>query len=93
MPKFHLAPTLSHDGLTIDDGQIVIHQRTLGKGDISIRPSDVTEVRASHSQGDLPFLQGSINLRVGGKKYVLRRLPKKDRDAAMIALQEAIASP
>jgi hypothetical protein len=90
---FHLAPTLSRDGLTVDGGQIVIHQRTAGKGDISIRASDVTEVRPSHSQGDLPFLQGSINLRVGGKKYVLRRLPKKERDTAVGALREAIAAP
>jgi len=93
MIKFHLKPSLFHDGLTIEDGQVIIHQRTLGQGDIIIPLRDVTEVRGTQGIGGPLVIQGSLHLRVGSKKYALRHLPKKQRDAALRALQEAIAAP
>jgi hypothetical protein len=91
MSNFHIGRSLSHDGLTIEDGQLIIHQKGF-KGDIFVRPRDVTEIRASRSMYDIPFLQGTLNLRVGGKKYVLRGLPKGQRDAALRALGKLVAS-
>jgi hypothetical protein len=77
------------DGLLVEGNLVVIRQR-MGKGDITVRAADITEVRGSRSMGELPFLQGTLNLRVGGKKYVLRRLPKKQRDIAINALRAAM---
>ena len=92
MPAFDLKPSSQfHDGLLIDGNSVVLRQRT-GRGDISIRASDITEIRASRSAGDIPFLHGSLNIRVGSKKYVLRRLPKGQRDQALQALREAMAA-
>jgi hypothetical protein len=92
MSDFHLARAATfHDGLSIEKGMVIIHQRGFS-GDITIQGKDITEVRGSRSQGDIPFMQGSINLRVGNKKYVLRRLPKAKRDAALIALRRVMVA-
>ncbi|MCJ7510780.1 MAG: hypothetical protein MUP14_07840 [Dehalococcoidia bacterium] len=92
MSEFRLARAATfHDGLSIEKGTVTIHQKGF-KGDITIQARDITEVRASRSQGDIPFLQGSINLRVGTKKYVLRRLPKGKRDAALVALRRVMVA-
>jgi hypothetical protein len=93
MPEFDLKTSEGfRDGLLVDGNMVVIRQRGPRRGDITIRASDITEVRASRSAGDIPFLHGSLNLRVGGKKYVLRRLPKAQRDVAVNVLRKAMAT-
>lgn len=90
--RFTLASTLRRDGLTIDESTVTIHQRTMGKGDVTIPAQEITHV-STHMPGlTLPLMQavGTLELRVGSKKYALRRLPVDELKEAEAALRDVI---
>lgn len=64
-----------YDGLSIDDKFLLIHQRR-GKGDVTIPFSQITGVTSFTKKGFL-FSRDTARLQitVGGKRYVVRRLP------------------
>jgi len=78
---------LGHDGLTINEGVMTIHQRTLGKGDVSFRTADITAIEVKTPFSITPR-GASLNLRVGTKKYVIRHLTKDEARAAEKELLE-----
>jgi hypothetical protein len=90
--RFTLASTLRRDGLTIDDSTVTIHQRTMGKGDITIPAKEVTHVSTHRPALTLPLLEavGTLELRVGSKKYALRRLPLTELEQAETVLRTVI---
>lgn len=93
MKTYTLKSTLGRDGLTINERTLTIHQRTMGKGDITIPTSDITSVGTHIPPFSMPFVKkvGTLELRVGSKKYALRRLPISDLVEAETALREVMA--
>ena len=90
--RFTLDSTLRRDGLTIDESTVTIHQRTMGKGDITIPAKEITHV-STHMPGlTLPLMRavGTLELRVGSKKYALRRFPVEELKEAEAALRDVI---
>lgn len=90
METFTLEKSLRRDGLTVTPAITTISQR-MGKGDIAIPTRTITAVSGYRAAYDIPFTEGSLTIRCGSKKYVLRRLPKAQRDAAVQAIQQAMA--
>lgn len=91
--RFAMESSLVRDGLSVRGGMVIIHQRTPGKDDIMVPASQLTHVSANKPLIRLPWpkARGSLTLRVGSKKYVLRRIPVDQLDEAVAALQDAMA--
>ena len=77
----------SHDGLEIYATEVVIVQRTLGKGSITLPRDQITEVR---TDGKWSFAGRGyrLHLRLGSKKYVVRHLKKQEAEEAAAALTD-----
>lgn len=90
--RFTLDSTLRRDGLTVEDSTVTIHQRTMGKGDVVIPSKEITHVSTHRPAFTLPLMEavGTLELRVGSKKYALRRLPLAELDQAEAALKNVI---
>lgn len=89
---FSVKGNLVRDGFTVKGHTVTIHQRTPGKGDIIIPTSQITHISANKPFLRLPWVsRGSLTLRVGSKKYVLRRIPIDQLEEAVDAVQDAMA--
>ena len=90
--RFTLDSTLGRDGLTIEDATVTIHQRTMGKGDVVIPSKEITHISIHKPAFTLPLMKavGTLELRVGSKKYALRRLPITELEQAEAALKSVI---
>ena len=76
----------SHDGLEVYPTEVIIVQRTLGKGNISLPREHITEVRMD-GRWSLDGRGYRLHLRVGSKKYVVRHLKKEEAEQAAAALK------
>lgn len=86
---------LGRDGFTITPTLLTIHQR-MGKGDIVIPVRDITQVsigKGSPLTGLVPGMNrnSTLEIRVGSKKYSVRRLTNEEAKAAQAALGEAMS--
>ena len=97
MTRYELPKSLSRDGVTITDDTFVIHQRTMGKGDITIPIHAIssTEVK-NYGQEFLfkpPFFRFTkmITIREGSKKHVVRRIRADDMEDLVDALNKAMS--
>jgi hypothetical protein len=74
------------DGVAIEGDVLMIHQR-LGGGTIVVPANEIMSVSGYKAILDLPFVEASLVIQTRYHKYVVRRLPKKDRNAAIAAIQ------
>ena len=83
--------TFMHDGLSVDEHFVTIHQRH-GKGDITIPLRSITGVTSFTKKGWL-FSRDTCRLQLvaGGKKWVVRRLSIAEQEEAVRAIQAAMA--
>jgi len=75
----------AHDGLEVYADRIILNQRTTGSGGIVIPKAQITEVR-TQGMWSLDGRGYRLHLRVGPKKYVLRRLKKEEAEGAAAAI-------
>ena len=89
-PSFRLERTGilagAHDGLEVYPDRVIIVQRTIGSGSISIPRSTITEIR-TQGMWSIDGRGYRLHLRVGSKKYVIRRLKKVEAEAAAQAIK------
>ena len=93
---FSLEQRLGRDGLTVYPDRLEIHQRA-GKGDIYIPVREVTAISLGGNPYSLPFLglnrTRTLVLRVGSKKYVIRRLTSAEAKEAQEAIAQQMGRP
>lgn len=83
----HAPITFLHDGLTVSEGFVTIHQRH-GRGDVTISIPSITGVSSTTKKGWL-FSRDTCRLQLvaGGKKWVIRRLTIPEQEAAVAAIR------
>ncbi len=70
----------SRDEIDVFPSEVVVHQRTIGGGQVHIPLEQLTEYR---------FQGNRLYLRAGAKKYVLRRIRRDEADAIIAAISAA----